>query len=157
MLFPSTFQIVWAALWLLLIGVCGFALWKGGRPERIGAGLVLGIAVVGGLVNVFLTGQSQQVGHLAADGVLALGFMAVAIRYASLWLGGAMLFQAVQFSLHAFYFVTKRPEGPFYVVVNNIDMFGVLACLLIGALAAARARALDRSKMLSAELGDAAP
>lgn len=141
MLFPSLSQFVWVGLWLLIFGVCGFALWRGGPPERIGAGLVLLIALIGGVVNQFPTETSRQIGHLTADGVLALGFLAVAVRYGSLWLGGAMLFQAAQFSLHAFFFVTQKPQNSFYGVVNNVNLFGVLVCLLIGAMAAnSRAR-----------------
>ena len=109
--------------------------------EGIGAGLVLLIALFGGVVNQFPTETSRQIGHLIADGVLALGFLAVAVRYGSLWLGGAMLFQAAQFSLHAFFFVTQKPQNSLYGVVNNVNLFGVLVCLLIGALAAnSRAR-----------------
>lgn len=146
MLFPSLSQFVWVGLWLLIFGVCGFALWRGGPPERIGAGLVLLIALVGGGVNQLPTETSRQIGHLTADGVLALGFLAVAVRYGSLWLGGAMLFQAAQFSLHAFFFVTQKPQNSFYGVVNNVNLFGVLICLLVGALAAAsRARAAVRA------------
>lgn len=146
MLFPSLSQFVWVGLWLLIFGVCGFALWRGGPPERIGAGLVLLIALIGGGVNQLPTETSRQIGHLTADGVLALGFLAVAVRYGSLWLGGAMLFQAAQFSLHAFFFVTQKPQNSFYGVVNNVNLFGVLICLLVGALAAAsRARAAVRA------------
>ncbi|MFN3521058.1 MAG: hypothetical protein ACK4YQ_02325 [Phenylobacterium sp.] len=142
MVIPSLIQIVWAGLWLLIFGVCGYALWKGGPPERFGAALILLVALLGGLIEIGLKDNARQVGHLAADGLLAMGFLFVAVRYTSLWLGGAMLFQAVQFSLHAFYFVLKRPYDPLYSIVNNIDLFGVLSCLLAGALAAnGRARA----------------
>ncbi|WP_374573806.1 hypothetical protein [Phenylobacterium sp.] len=138
-------EIIWVGLWLLVFGVCGFALWKGGAPERLGAGLVLLVALGGALVNFLPSEGAQQVGHLAADGVLALGFLIFAVRYASLWLGGAMLFQAVQFSLHAFFFVLQRPHNTLYAIVNNIDLFGVLICLLAGALAAdGRARQAAR-------------
>jgi len=146
MLLPSLSQFVWVSLWLLIFGVCGFALWRGGPPERIGAGLVLLIALVGSVINTLPVESSRQVGHLIADGVLALGFLAVAVRYGSLWLGGAMLFQAAQFSLHAFFFVTQKPQNSFYGVVNNVNLFGVLICLLVGALAAHnRARARVRA------------
>ena len=142
-MFPSLFQIVWVILWILVLGVCGFSLWKGGAPERLGAALVLLVALAGGMVNLLPSDPARQLGHLTADGVLAVGFLAVAVRYASLWLGGAMLFQAVQFSLHAFYFVLQRPHDAFYSTVNNINLLGVLVCLLLGARGAeSRARAL---------------
>ena len=40
--------------------------------------------------------------------VLALGLLAVTLRYGSLWLGGAMLFYAAQFTLHSVYLVAGR-------------------------------------------------
>jgi len=138
MMLLSLFQIVWILLWILVIGICGFALWRGGTPERIGAALVLLVALAGAAVNLVPDGPVRQVGHLAADGVLAAGFLAVAVRFASLWLGAAMLFQAVQFSLHAYYFVLQRPHDSLYSTVNNVNLLGVLTCLLVGTLAARR-------------------
>ena len=73
-------------------------------------------------------------------GALALVFLLLAVRYASLWLGGVMLFQAIQFSLQAWYFVTGRAHDVLYVIINNIDFFGILACLTAGTLAASRRR-----------------
>ncbi|MCI3134411.1 hypothetical protein [Phenylobacterium aquaticum] len=72
---------------------------------------------------------------LALDGLLGLIFLGLAIRFTSLWLGGAMLLQGVQFSLHAFYYVTGREFDLLFKVVNNLVSWGVLAVILAGTVA----------------------
>lgn len=136
----AAYILVWALLWGLLLAVCAFAFTRGGEPERWGAGLILAITVAGAVGDAFLPHEVFLVARLVAEGALALGFLFIAIRYASLWLGGVMLLQAVQFSLQAFYFVTHRAHDATYVVINNIDFFGILACLTAGTLAASRRR-----------------
>src|ERR1700755_1638571 len=91
---------------LLIVVVCLFAIWKGGQAERIGAGIVLGFVVVERLVQLVTPWQPWPVQSLCWDALTALGLLVVALRYASAWLGGAMLFYAAQFALHSFYLVT---------------------------------------------------
>ncbi|OHB34107.1 MAG: hypothetical protein A2882_03095 [Phenylobacterium sp. RIFCSPHIGHO2_01_FULL_70_10] len=136
----AAYIFVWALLWVLLLAVCAFAFSRGGEPERWGAGLILAITVASALGDALLPQGIFLVARLLAEGALALGFLFVAIRYASLWLGGVMLLQAVQFSLQAYYFVTHRAHDATYVVINNIDFFGILACLTAGTLASSRRR-----------------
>ena len=59
--------------------------------------------------------------QLAGDLVCAVTLLMLVVRYASLWLGAAMLLQAVQFSLHAYYLVTDRPHDLIHAWVNNLD------------------------------------
>jgi uncharacterized membrane protein HdeD (DUF308 family) len=77
----------------------------------------------------------RAIPHLVLDGVLALGFMIMTLRYASAWLGLVMVLQGVQFSLHAFYFVTQKTPGLAYAVVNNLVTWGTLLGILWGVLA----------------------
>ena len=51
-----------------------------------------------------------------------------------------MLFQAVQFTLHAWYLLAERKADIFHAVVNNLDTVGILVCLLIGTITAWRRR-----------------
>ena len=69
------------------------------------------------------------------------GFLYLALRYMSQWLGVAMLLQAIQFSLHAYYLVGELPRDRTYALINNLDSIGVLACILIGTLMTWRRRA----------------
>ena len=136
----SAYLIAWASLWTLLIAVSAFAYARGSMPERLGAGVIVTVAVVSVIGDVLLSERGLLIARLLTEGLAAVGFLLIAVRYTSLWLGGAMIFQAVQFSLQAYYFVTHRAHDATYVVINNIDFFGILACLTAGTLASSRRR-----------------
>jgi hypothetical protein len=132
-----------------ILGVTVFAWVKGGWPERLGASLNLFIA---GLFLVLQFGMPPAMlapGLLVIDGLLGVGLLGLAIRYTSLWLGAAMLLQAAQFSLHAFYYVTAKSFDLLFAVVNNVVSWGILIAIVAGTFAswaqtrrAARAPAL---------------
>src|SRR5690606_38863510 len=102
----------------LLVGA--FAWWKGGPAEKIC-----------GAANA---SAGLQVGFLVIDCGLALVFLALAVRYASLFLGVAMILQGAQFSLHAYYMVSERHLDQFYLLTNNTISWLVLACIVIATL-----------------------
>lgn len=133
----------WGATFL----VCGLAWWKGADPERLGASLKLITSVIALGIHHLLKQDAISAALLTADGVLAVGFLALAIRYASLWIGAAMLLQAGQFSLHAWYLVSALERDRFYAIVNNLVTIGILICILVGTLIAwaRRARAVART------------
>jgi hypothetical protein len=88
---------------------------------------------------------------LCGDGLTALGLLGVALRYASLWLGGAMLFYAAQFSLHSFYLVTGRSsDTPLHIVITDINFIAIIACLVVGTIVAWRGRAAEAAKASAA-------
>ena len=121
---------VWAGVWFLILASSLFAIFRGGWPERLGGMLVLGMAVIFGIADE-ISAASIEV-KLFLDGILALGFLALAIRFALLWVGTALLLQAAQFSLQAFYFVTDRSHDGVYAVVNNVITVSVLLALAAG-------------------------
>lgn len=124
----------------VIFTVCALALAKGGPPERFGALIVLGTTVGVELIHMLAPRDMQSLLLLAIDGLIAGGFLLIALRYTSLWLGGAMLLQAVQFSLHAYYLVTQQRLDLTYKTINNIDTGGVLLCILIGTVLTWRKR-----------------
>lgn len=126
--------------WTVLLGVFLLAWFKGGAAERWGATLKVGTSAMALAVHVLFHANAISVALLTADGLLALGFLVLAIRYASLWIGAAMLLQGVQFSLHAWYLVIERPHDRMYSVINNLDTFAVIGCILVGTLIAWRRR-----------------
>ena len=125
-------------LWIAILAVCALSYLKGGAAERWGAGLTLVLALAFLAVNIGVPPSGRSVPHLMLDGVLAVGFMVLTLRYASAWLGLVMVLQGVQFSLHAFYFVTHKTPGLAYAMVNNLVTWGTLLGLLWGVLAAWR-------------------
>lgn len=118
-----------------ILGVTVFAWVKGGWPERLGASFNLFIA---GLFLVLQFGMPSTMlapGLLVIDGLLGVGLLGLAIRYTSLWLGAAMLLQAAQFSLHAFYYVTAKSFDLLFAVVNNVVSWGILIAIVAGTFA----------------------
>ena len=111
-----------------------FAWMKGATPERLGATANLVAALSVFVVQRLLQKPSLELSLLAIDGILGLFLMALAVRFASLWLGAAMLLQATQFSLHGFYFVTMRSMDRTFFIVNNSVSWGLLLCIIAGTL-----------------------
>ncbi len=124
--------------WMATLVVCALAWVKGGAPERIGGIIVFVSSVAALLIQLFLPGPKQSIPLLLGEGLIGFGFLILALRYASPWLGGAMLLQAIQFSLHAYYLVGEVPHDRTYAIVNNLDSLGVLICILIGTVQAWR-------------------
>lgn len=126
--------------WTVLLGVFAFAWFKGGRAEQYGASLKLATSLIALGVHHLLKQGAISGALLTADGVLAVGFLALAIRYSSLWIGAAMLLQAGQFSLHAWYLVNALERDRFYAIANNVISIGILVCILVGTLISWRRR-----------------
>ena len=116
---------------------CLFAFIKGGRAERVGAAIILANVLA---YIVIETQFHVQLLNLIIDALTAIALLAVALRYANFWQGAVMLLYAMQFSLHAFYFVTERPRDPLHSVVNNSIFFAISACLAMGTALAMRRR-----------------
>lgn len=120
--------------YLLGLGTCLFALWKGGSAERYGAGLILVVVVLVKVAGAILPLSTEPIIRLVGDALTAMGLLAIVLRYGSLWLGGAMLLYAAQFTLHSYYFVTNKPNDLFHAVANNLDFLGIFVCLAVGTL-----------------------
>jgi hypothetical protein len=135
---------------ILLVGVAllvltfAFALWKGGLAERIGAtmNMVAGLIVM--FLDQILAPDLQPIVMLVIDGALAASFLFLAIRWASLWLGAAMLLQAVQFSLHAYYMVAELQPDVWFARISNADTTGINLVIIGAVVVAIRKRVRER-------------
>lgn len=134
------------ALTILTLGICVFALWKGGQAERYGAALILVNALVSSAGDLLFPKADLAIFWLIGDGLTAFGLLIVAVIYASFWLGGVMILYAVLFALHAFYFVTNKPVDLFHARVNNADFLAISICLAVGTIIAWRRRAAASRK-----------
>lgn len=146
-----------------------FAFWKGGPPERMGAAVIV-IVWIGTIAAQMLPVEVHAISLLVSDGLAAVGFLAVAIRYSSLWLGSAMICQAVSFVAHAIRLSddTRVLWHGFnvFILVVNIASFLVLLILVGGTVAtigqrrrADRQRVEDRARIVKRPdwLTDATP
>jgi hypothetical protein len=119
--------------------VCGTAIWKGEAPERWAGGLNLVMSLANPLA-MYLHVPEFATFELVGDGLTALGLLVLTMTYGRLWLGAAMMFQAIQFTLHSFYLVTDRKPDLFHAIVNNTNFFGILLSLAVGTALTIRRR-----------------
>lgn len=137
-----------AGLVALLI-VVSFAFWKGDAPERLTAVLVLFAWLAPVSAQVIFGEEIPIYVLLAADGFLAAGLLIISIRYASVWLGAAMLLQSLSFALHSQVLSSERPDVLHYIVVINALSYSVLLTLALATLIAWRRRAKRREQALA--------
>jgi len=134
---------------------CVFAWFKGGQPERIGA-MMVGASWLGADLVWALSGQPAPALPLfISDGLISLGLLYIAVRYSSIWLGVAMVFRALEFSIHA----AQLTEGDMprwhglnvYVWAYSVLDHLVLITLSCGTVAAIlRRRRMEREKAAAA-------
>jgi hypothetical protein len=139
-------NLVWISLWALLLGVCALAFVWGGKHERIGAACILVQALLGGLIELTIPAEARTVPNLVNDGWLAMAFLLLALWNTSIWLGGAMIFQSAQFSLHAYYMLNNRPHDVLHFTINNTDTFGIIVCLALATFAARKQRRIAQAQ-----------
>jgi hypothetical protein len=118
---------------------CVFAWWKGGPAEKLGAGMLC-FSWLGADLARGLSGQMIPEGPMfVSDVLISLGFLYVAIRYSSLWLGAAMIFRSIAFVLHSAYMSdhdAPRWHGMIvYLLITNILGYLVFVSLCGGTIA----------------------
>ena len=133
-------------LTVVAAGICLLVIWKGGAPERLGAAFFLGNMMLGATISAFVPDTLAPTLDLVNDALIAVGFLALTLRYGSVWLGVAMLLYAAQFALHSYYFVMDKPSDLLHARVNNLNFLGVMLCIVVGTVTAWRRRILDRNK-----------
>jgi hypothetical protein len=127
-----------AVVWLAM----AFALWKGDRAVRVAAVAILLVDVATFLIRPKFGDISGETILLAVDFACAVVLLLLAVRYANLWIGAAMLFQAAQFSVHAYYLVMERPHDRLHAWINNLDLLGIVVSIVSGTVLAIRRRVI---------------
>src|SRR5579859_764989 len=133
---------LWETLRIVLWLAMAFALWKGDRAVRIAAIVILLLDVATFLIRPKFGDISSETILLAVDFACAVVLLFLAVRFANLWIGAAMLFQAAQFSLHAYYLVLERPHDRLHAWVNNLDLLGIVISIVWGTGLAIRRRVI---------------
>lgn len=131
--------------WIVLFGTCLYAWFKGAAPERFGAAFLFLGTFAAMVIDHTVAAPLRTTPTLIGEGLLALGFLLLAIRYTSLWLGGAMILQGIQFSLHAFYIVMERGHDWLFAAISNLVTFGIIGCVLLGTTLAWRRNRITRA------------
>lgn len=139
-------QFIAPLLWTLTAITVLLAWLRGGSAERLGSALVLTGSLLVVIIHVSLPTELQATALLIGEAALALGFLLVAMRYLSPWLGLAMILQAIQFSLHAYYLIGEKPHDYLYRAVNNVNTFAILLIILAATIVSWRRRAGSEEK-----------
>lgn len=153
-----SFVMVWALLWVLMLAVCAYAYLRGDKAERVGGILIVGVCFITAAVEAFVVTAIAPIDlkhflliRLISDGVLACGFLVLAVRFAHLWLGAALLAQASIFAMQATYFVLERTHDALYAATNNVAFSVLLSALALGAWGAQRRRKAEVREALRPE------
>jgi|SRR5580658_5600707 hypothetical protein len=135
------YHVLLVALWAAAALTTVFALWKGDAAVRYAALTHAAVEIATFVVNPQFGDLGAESLLLAVDFVSSVIFLLLAIRYANLWIGGAMLLQSAQFGLHAYYLVMELPHDRLHAWVNNVCDWGIMVCIFTGTVLAMRRRA----------------
>lgn len=89
----------WISL-LVLAATAATALWRGGWPERLGAGAMIAAWLGTGLVYNSILQRGAQLGPMVVDVLLLLALLFIALRSNRWWPMWACAFQALNVVLH---------------------------------------------------------
>lgn len=115
----------------LMIAVCTFALWGGGRPQRIVAATVL----LGGFLSAATQDRTfHSVQHLLflIDVAAMIVFMAAAVTWRNAWLIWVAAFQLLAMATHIAAGLDKRIFSLAYITAYMIWSYLLLAALAWG-------------------------
>ena len=123
----------------LLVGVPLTALVAGKTPERAAA-LIFGINTAATAIFSHFFWGLRDNGNLllAFDGLMALSFLVLAIRYNYLWIALLMGAMSGYFAVHAYYLMTQRPLDETFALMNNLATLVALLSITIGVVTSRR-------------------
>lgn len=119
---------------VLLFTVLGYALWKGGAPERwiavqLIAAMIASLAVVSEGDAAF---QSMEIGTAIVDSILFAGMLIVALhadRYWTLWITA---FQLIQLLAHLPQILVPQLLPEVYGLIISVWSYPMLLLLFVG-------------------------
>lgn len=122
----------------LTVAVVAFALIAGRRPERLSA-LIFATAALATQIVALRTPASQlNNAMLLIDGLMAFGFLMLALRYGYLWIALMMAAMAGYFSIHAYYLAMSLKPDRIFVIASNAATAVALISITIGVLTSRR-------------------
>ncbi len=125
-----------------LIATCGYALWRGGRPERTGAAINLAGSAITLLVGLLTPAiwQSAMAGLSAIDLLVSLAFLALAIGTTRYWPIWAFGFSIAGVAAHLARAIQPEVPAMAYFRSEAVWAYPSLAALAIGTWSAHRRR-----------------
>jgi hypothetical protein len=129
----------WMAL-LLFWSICGLAIWKGGREERLIAAVLI--------LNTFLTpiikrSDWASAGLFVTDVVQLIIFLLIALKTRRWWPLFAAAIQLLMVLTHTARHMDPTLGAWAYITGGVIWTYALLGCVLFGALTTWRTRVLE--------------
>jgi hypothetical protein len=120
--------------WAILLVSCGYALWRGGKFERIAALIFLSATVVSVAWHLLFRVRymSLDFGEIVVDSTVLLAVVTIALlsdRFWPLWVAGLQLVDSMAHLLKA---VAKLPPWG-YAIAERFWSYPILLILFIGA------------------------
>jgi hypothetical protein len=135
--------LLFLGLWL---GVCGYALWRGGQSERFVAGLFLLAFPLGAFINAKFRTEGLQVGSLSVDLTMLVLLVAIALRANRYWPIGIAAMQLLQVMGHVLKLADPHMLPLLYWLSSVVWAYPMLILLALGTV-----RHRNREKRLGPE------
>jgi hypothetical protein len=117
---------------LVAILACGFALWRGGKPERLAAGLIL----LDWMITPLLQNQGNlthiQISNFCLDGALTLALGGIALSSNRFWPIWVTAFQILELLMHVAMLADHRVRPIAYFIGTELASYLILLALVIG-------------------------
>ena len=120
--------------WVALIATCGVVIWRGRRPERLGALIVAAAFLVTPFVERRESWYQPQFGILAVDTVTLVALVAMAFWYDRYWTICAAAFQTIAVLTHFAFLINPQALYRAYYFGNFSIGFLLLGSILGGVI-----------------------
>ena len=133
-------HLLWIAQPAFLIFTVAFAFYRGEASDKAGAGLILLVYVLADILLAVTFPRFPTLLMMMLDFSLAVGLLALALKYSSIWLGIAMLLQSIALASHAFRLEGFGLGAIQEVILNNGLSNLMLVCIIAATTASWRVR-----------------
>lgn len=125
----------WVIFWILLVGTCGYALWRGGKYERIAASVFIAATFASFLSHSPVSGRYQglEISDLVVDSTVLVAVVTIALtsdRFWPLWAAGLQLVDSMA---HVMKFADAELIPAVYGAAERFWSYPILVILLVGA------------------------
>ncbi len=136
-------QLLDQVLLVLMLLVCGWALWRGERPERLAAAAMVA-AWIGTSFVLDRHYKNVQWATLGVDLVLLAVLIGLSLAYRRRWLLGATGFHMLGVATHGAMIIDPKVQAPPYIAALAVWSCATVACLALGMWTLTRSRAAVR-------------
>lgn len=116
------------------LGVCCYALWRGGQPERYVAGMFLVAFPLGLFLNAKFRSQGIQWGSLGIDVAMLVLLLVIALRANRYWPMALAAMQLLQVMGHLLKLADPQMLPLLYWISSVVWAYPMLTLLLLGAV-----------------------